>query len=441
MFQRSKKKKSASAIGQVISTIEKQATGPVGKTLLSKFGPRLIPVIAPVLISALGFFGWFPGCASKSSTGPLPEITQKIRPGGKNEVVANDPNRPNPFQLTAAQKNQTPPTTPQPNPQTPNNQPQPNPTAGPGSEVVFAFWNCENFFDDKDDKRGGAGDKEYDPWFAKNPNILQLKLDKMTEAILSLNAGRGPDILAMCEVESVRAAQLLQAALNAKLSDPRLHYQNLVMKEMNSGRHIAPAVLTRVPVDTSKTKVIGSRQRILECHLMAGGKELIVIASHWTSRLQDGERQRLDYADKIYGAINAIYISNPKADVILCGDFNDSPTDQSVVKNLHSTANPADALASAGGLKLFNLFGNWTPAQGGSIFYQGWHQFDQILVSPGMLDNQGWSCDPSSVRVANHLTKPNDASRRPWRFGGEKETGPRGYSDHFPVVVRLIVRP
>ena len=65
---------------------------------------------------------------------------------------------------------------------------------------------------------------------------------------------------------------------------------------------------------------------------------------------------------------------------------------------------------------------------------------DQILVSPGMFDAQGWSVDASSTRVVNHLTKPGDKNRRPWRFGGEKDSGPRGYSDHFPVSARLIAR-
>lgn len=441
MLSRSKKKK-ASPLGQVIATIEKQAVSPTGLSLLSKFGPRLIPILTPLLLSGLGFFGFFPGC-SKTPSGPLPEITQKIRPGGKSEVIANDPNRPNPFQLTATTKNPTPipqPTVPQPN------APKPgaplSPTAGTGYDIIFAFWNCENFFDDQNDNRTGPADKDYDPWYAKNPDILRLKLEKMTEAILSINSGRGPDILALCEVENIRAMQLLQGALNAKISDPRLRYQYLVMKEMNSGRHIAPAVLSRLPVNNSRTKVIGNRQRTIQCHLMMGEKELIVIATHWTSRLQDGDRQRMDYADKIYGACSAIYLSNPKADIIICGDLNDNPTDASIIKGLHSSANPAETVASTGSLRLFNLFGTWTPAAGtGSIFYQGWHQFDQILVSPGMLDAEGWSCDPSSVRVVNHLTKPADKNRRPWRFGGEKDTGPRGYSDHFPVTVRLIARP
>lgn len=439
MTKRAKKKSTASPLAKVISTIEKQATGPAGVSLFKYLGPKAWPLIAPVLLGFVSVTGWTPW--SKSGGGAsLPEITQVIRPGGKSEIVPNDPNRPNPFQLTAGQKppgtgGTTPQQPTQPNPATP-------PSAAGGQDIVFAFWNCENFFDDKDDKRNTAGDKEYDSWFAHDPSALRLKLEKLTEAILSINGGRGPDIFACCEVESTRAIQLLQAALNAKLTDPRLHYTSLVMQEVRVGRHIAPAVLTRLPVNASKTQLPDSRKRILKCHVMAGNKELIVVVGHWTSRLQGGEKQRMEYAESIYGLVNAIYISNPKADVIICGDFNDNPTDVSVTKGLHATANPNEAFASSGGLKLLDLFGTWTPnSNTGSLFYQGWNQFDHILISPGMLDAQGWSCDPSSVRVVNHLTRPGDRNGRPWRFGGEKDTGPRGYSDHFPVAVRLIARP
>lgn len=423
MFSRSKKKKS-SPVGQIVSALQKQAASPAGMSLLSAYAPRAIAVLTPIVISVCGFLGVFPGCSAQPSpTAALPEIRQTIRPGGKSEVVSDGTNRTNPFQLTVATKPATPTL----------------PTPAGARDVVFAFWNCENFFDDIDDGRSGQGDRDYDPWYAKNPPILRLKLEKMTEAILSINNGKGPDILAMCEVESIRAAQLLQAALNSRL-DPSLHYRNLVMKEMNSGRHIAPAVLTRIPVDSSRSRVLGSRQRTILCQLKNGDKDLFVIVSHWTSRLQDGERQRIDYAETIYGACNAIFLSNPKADFLVCGDFNDNPTDVSVVKSLHSTADPSVAMASSGAVRLFNLFGRWNSKMEGSLFYQGWHQFDQILVSPGMLDAEGWSCDPASARVVNHLAKPGDNNRRPWRFGGEKDSGPRGYSDHFPVSVRLIAR-
>src|SRR5256885_13200425 len=122
---------------------------------------------------------------------------------------------------------------------------------------------------------------------------------------MSLAPGRGPDIMAMVEVEDIRAAQALQGALNSRL-DPSLHYRNLLMKEMSSGRHIAPAILTRLPVAGDRTRVIGNRLRILEGHVVVNGHDLTVIVGHWTSRLPsktgNGSDRRMEEAEKMYGA-------------------------------------------------------------------------------------------------------------------------------------------
>jgi endonuclease/exonuclease/phosphatase family metal-dependent hydrolase len=306
------------------------------------------------------------------------------------------------------------------------------------TEFVFCHWNVENFFDDKNDGRTGPGDKEYDHLFAEHPELLKLKLAKLTEAILKMNAGKGPDILSIVEVESLRAAELLQKALNEKLRDPKLHYEYILMKEVAGGRHIAPAILTRLPVVKDRTRLLGNRQRILEGRVVVNGHELILFASHWTSRLQDGKKGRADYADKIYGAANAIFRSNPAADFLVSGDFNDDPADDSVTQHLHAIGDP-QAVRSSDSLHLFNLFAGKDPKQFGTHYYKQWHIFDQILVSPGMLDKKGWSCDPQSISVFNELHRDKDKLKRPWRFGSEHEKGERGYSDHFPVQVRLRV--
>lgn len=306
---------------------------------------------------------------------------------------------------------------------------------------LFCFWNVENLFDDRDDQRTGQGDKEYDPWLARNPDVLQLKLSKLTEALLKLNGGKGPDIFAMCEVESVRAAELLQQALNARL-DPSLHYTSVLMNEVKVGRHIAPAILTRLPVVKDRTRGYGARFRIIEGHIEVDGHKLIVLAAHWTSRLQkENEKGRHEYADKLYGAANAMYKSDPDADVLICGDFNDTPDDPAVVQSLHASGDEAAVRARPPHLALLNLMANKDAAAGfGTHFYNRWMIFDHIVVAPGLLDTKGWSCEPKSLQVVQTLTKPGDTRGRPWRFGGEKDSGPRGYSDHFPVTVRLKVQ-
>ena len=272
------------------------------------------------------------------------------------------------------------------------------PATAPSShdkEYLFCFWNVENFFDDKHDNRTGPGDKEYDSWFADNPQILKLKLAKLTEALLRLNSGKGPDILAIAEVESVRAATLLQQALNAKIAEPALHYRSVLMKEVSQGRHIAPAILTRLPVVHDKTRSHGNRMRLIEGHILVDDHELIVMASHWTSRLREGsEKGRKDYADKLYGIPpNAIYHSNPAADILICGDFNDSPADVSVTEHLHATGDIQAVKASGPHVRLLDLMAGKDPNQGyGSHYYHRWLIFDHIVVSPGLLDQTGWTC-------------------------------------------------
>ena len=77
----------------------------------------------------------------------------------------------------------------------------------------------------------------------------------------------------------------------------------------------------------------------------------------------------------------------------------------------------------------------------GTLWHRGkWNVFDQVVVSPGMLDDRGWSVDPASARIVNDLTA--DRRGHPMDFGDERDKVPleeRGYSDHFPVTVQLAV--
>ena len=314
-----------------------------------------------------------------------------------------------------------------------------------GDGYLFCHWNLENFFDDKLNDYTHSPDREYDTWFAENPPVLRKKLDNVSSVLTRLNGGRGPDILAVVEVESRRAAELLQQALNDRLPEDR-RYTHVLMEEVNAGRHMAPAILTRLPVDGDRTRLLDKRRRILEGHIMVEGNELVVLASHWTSRVSsktDEEGEGRDkYAKEIYGRFRAIYKRDPAVDVLICGDFNDDPDDESVREYLHAVGNPARVREGGPEPLLLDLFANVDRETSGTLWHRGkWNVFDQIVVSPGMLDNRGWSCDPDSARTVNDLTA--DRRGHPMDFGDERDRVPleeRGYSDHFPVTVRLRVR-
>jgi endonuclease/exonuclease/phosphatase family metal-dependent hydrolase len=309
-------------------------------------------------------------------------------------------------------------------------------------EYLFCFWNVENLFDDQLDHRDHKADEEYDTWFAEDPEALALKLDHLSEALIQLNDGRGPDILAVAEVESLRAAELLRQALNRRVPDPSLEYTNVLMKELVAGRHIAPAIITRLPVERDRTRLHGSRLRILEGHITVHGHDLVVIASHWTARVTDEHGEHRDkYGDQIYGTFRGMYLRNPKVDLVVCGDFNDPPEAPSVTRHLHAIGAIDAVLHPRNGPYLLNLFADKDSQAGWGTHYYGgkWTIFDQIVVSPGMLDDLGWSCDPESARTIHTLTRPGDPKHRPWRFGNRHDHFPRGYSDHFPVTARLKV--
>jgi endonuclease/exonuclease/phosphatase family metal-dependent hydrolase len=333
--------------------------------------------------------------------------------------------------------------------------PAAQPSREPGAErtgageYLFCFWNVENFFDDKVDHRTNEADQEYDEWFGKHPDVFRRKLGNLAEVLCKLKGGKGPDIVALAEVEDRRAADLLARTLNQELDNPDLEYKNVLMEEVDGGRHIAPAILSRLPVQGNRTHLLGKRLRILEGHITVEGHDLVVIASHWTSRVSSKEDRegagRDKYAEEIYGRFHSMYRANPQVDLLVCGDFNDDPTDESVGTYLHATDKIREVRPAAGERVeeplLLDLMLGKDPDRFGTHNYKGhWHIFDQIAVSPGMLDDTGWSCDPSSVHTVNELTA--DRKGHPRDFGSPGEDIPlkeRGYSDHFPVTVRLDV--
>src|SRR5262245_28146220 len=174
----------------------------------------------------------------------------------------------------------------------------PNTTAQPG-EYLFCFWNVENFFDDQNDKRNRV-DEEYDNWFARQPEAFRLKVTHLADILLQMNDGKGPDILAIVEVETIRAAEALRAELNGRLPEGTTPYGEGQMKEVAAGRHIAPAVISRLPA-SGAPQLHGKGLRILETHITAANHDLEIVASHWTSQLSDKTGHGRDkYAEEIY---------------------------------------------------------------------------------------------------------------------------------------------
>ena len=313
------------------------------------------------------------------------------------------------------------------------------PSSGTGEGYSFCTWNAENLFDDEDDPQNRDDDED---WFGAHPEAVRLKVSRLAEALLTQNGGHGPDVLALVEVENRRAVELLQDALNDRLEEP-WRYTGLIHRDNRTGRRIEPALLSRLPVRDDLTRTFGIR-RILEAHLEAAGAPLVVLVSHWTSRLRDGGvDKRFAYADALYAIYLDLRDADPAVDLLLCGDYNDEPGDPSLLDHLHAEWDPTQVVPDADPPRLYELLGGRDPNDWGTYFYRGrWQILDHLLAAPGLLDDQGWTVLPGTLRVENDDALRTQAGGPPFRFGGPRDEGkPRGFSDHFAVTVRLRLDP
>lgn len=307
----------------------------------------------------------------------------------------------------------------------------------PAEGYLFCSWNVENLFDDTDDPKNSD---PLDAWFASDLEALRRKNELLADTLIALDGGRGPDILALIEVENRRAVEILVDALNARLPTD-WQYTRIVHDDNISGRRIEPALITRLPVDERAAITVDNR-RMIRARLVVDDHPLDVVVAHWTSRVTDTEgAKRIAYARAMYGAY--IEIERQKsnlADVLLCGDFNDEPDDESLRLGLRATGDPSAVIASAESdqPRLLNLMAGRDVELFGTYRYRGrWQILDHIVASPGLLGREGWFVVPDSLRIVSK-DSIRDGRGGPLRFGDEDNPNPRGPSDHFAVTVRLL---
>jgi endonuclease/exonuclease/phosphatase family metal-dependent hydrolase len=326
---------------------------------------------------------------------------------------------------------------------------------GEAGEYLFCFWNTENFFDNKLNDWKKEPDKDFDHWFAETPGVFEQKVKNLTEVLAALNDGKGPDILALAEVEAESgAAEALLESLNKAIKPEAPPYKHILKKNPHGGRDIVTAILTRLPVAADRTRLLGRRQRILEGHIDVEGQDLTILATHWTSRVSDERGEGRDkYAGVIYGRFHEMYRANPDVPLLICGDFNDNPDDPSVKDHLHATGELARVRAGGDPPLLYDVFANlWAESKDekkvGTHYYRGRaYIFDHIVVSPGMLNGKGsWQYETDTAKIVTHrFVVPRGRNKgHPLAFGTEREKVPlaeRGVSDHLPVTARLKVTP
>lgn len=310
------------------------------------------------------------------------------------------------------------------------------------------FYNVENLFDTEDDSL--KNDEEFLPIGIKgwtNSRYWE-KIDHIYKTIVAVGEWSPPVIVGLCEIENRKVLyDLVNKSPLIKLNYQIIHEDSPDRRGVDVGMLYRSDVFRPLshesmrivfPFDTAvKTRdvlyVKGTIERKDTIH---------VFINHWPSRSggqQQSEPRRKFVAEIIKIKTDSILKSNPKAHVIITGDFNDEPEDISIKESLkahNDTTEQKDDL-------LINTMYPYINKGIGTEKYQGhWAILDQFIVS-GNLINGNSTLQLNEKRgyifFAEYLLEEDKRfmGMMPFRtYAGPRYLG--GYSDHLPVFIDLI---
>jgi endonuclease/exonuclease/phosphatase family metal-dependent hydrolase len=302
-------------------------------------------------------------------------------------------------------------------------------------EFYIAGWNVENLFDLEDDPQTEM-DEDFTPNSPKRwtKERLEIKLKNLSEAICKMNGDKGPDVLGLCEVENRNVVEMLRERLA-----PLGRKYEIVHKDSPSDRGIDCALLYDANVfslaDSKFHFVDAEKTRdIVEAKLHRESGDLYVFVNHWPSR-GNAEWQRLEAADVLRQRLDEILAADPKADIILVGDFNDELLNVSLMDRLQSS--PSRKLLPQGAL--FDTTAALVAENKGTFLWENkWELIDHIIISQGLMDDDGYRWKQgSSQRIVRPelLYQPPypNAVARPSASYTRDDFHANGYSDHLAL--------
>ena len=314
------------------------------------------------------------------------------------------------------------------------------------------FYNQENLFDTCHDE--GKRDYDFLPTGSYKWNAMKYnhKLSNMSRALADMGTDVLPNIgcaiIGLAEVENSKALDdlIAQPALSAR------NYQ-YVHIEGPDRRGIDCALLYNPSLFSVKnTRLVPYVQKLkkdsafytrgfLTVSGTLADENVAVIVCHLPSRFSESFYRELG-AEQVKVIKDSLLNDDPNCKVFVMGDMNDDPIDKSMAGILKGKANIKDVNEG----DMYNPWYNILVKEGvGTLLYQGsWNLFDQILVTPNLL-NKDDKKDFSSLKFwKNQIFKRDYLFQTEGKYkGSPKRTTAGGvwldgYSDHLPVVVYLV---
>lgn len=312
----------------------------------------------------------------------------------------------------------------------------------------IGFYNLENLFDtivDPDTTK--ILQEDFTPHSKKawTSERYFAKLDNMAKVIADLGTEVVPHGLALLGVAEIENRTVLEDLVKREKLKGRnyqvVHYDSPDRRGIDIGLIYNP---TYFKVESTQSYTLPDTSFYTRDQLLVNGYldgELIhVIVGHWPSR-RGGEKRsaprRIAAAKLARSIVDSIQEVEPNAKILVMGDLNDDPTNQSVKKYLNTVADKEFASKK----KMFNPWENYYKKGIGTLAYRDtWNLFDQIIISGGLSQNDysSYNYYNSFIYAKNYLKQSTGRyAGYPFRtYAGGAYAG--GYSDHFPVYMFLV---
>lgn len=316
--------------------------------------------------------------------------------------------------------------------------------------VSVGFYNLENLFDYERDTT--IRDSEFTPWGKRawTEEKYAEKQANMAYVISQMGIDVTPAGLSILGVSEIENKRVLEDLVSQDALKDRNY--KIVHRDSPDRRGIDVAMIYNPlhftvedvemvninfildDLDTLRTREIMHVTGLLD------GDKTHVLVNHWPSR-SGGEKRsasrRNKAAQTCKNLIDKLKAENPDVKVILMGDLNDDPTSSSTKGILRAKGK----LKQVKSKDMFNpMYDPYRRGLGSNAYRDNWSLFDQIILSPGLLDKKqdGYFFYKANIFNKKYLIQRSGQYKGyPFRtFSGDKYQA--GYSDHFPVLIYLV---
>jgi len=317
--------------------------------------------------------------------------------------------------------------------------------------ALIGFYNVENLFDTinqpdvQDDEFTPDGIKHY------NGKIYRDRLNKLSRVIAEMGTDVAPQGIALLGLAEVENKSVLDDLVKSSGLKDR-NYQ-IVHVDGPDERGIDVAFLynpdyfalnqvqsLHVPVEHIDASH-GFTRDILYVSGELLREPIHVLVNHWPSRrggAKESKPLRALAAMICRQMVDSLIKLNAQSKIIVMGDFNDDPVDESLTNILKVSGaenrNPSD-----------ELYNPWVKihhsGMGTTKYNDVWYLFDQIIVSASLTKNHpqaGFIIKDAVIFKRDYLIQRTGKNRGyPLRsYSNNFYIG--GYSDHLPVYITLV---